>query len=115
MSFPNNPTAGKGAFTRPLESITNAYWQPEAIYKPQKTLQSYDHHLGFSIDKPRPLPSLTTVYNGGGGEVIGARQLVFTQFAEGVAPGGKLPYSGGRPLVSPQDLDFRREKFIRKV
>ena len=96
------------------QSMTHPYWQSDKIYRPELTLLGYDHHLGFHIEKPWPLPSTKAFYNGENA-VPGSRNLVFTQYTEPVAPGNVIPQSGGIPLVRPQELDFRREQYVHRI
>ena len=127
MAFPNNPPAFYPGSTFPpaaatlgrtfasnnanpmsgLKSLTNPYWVPEPELLPRTTQLQIDHHLGFSIPKPWPLPPPQTIYNGSG-PVPGVREMVFTQFTDSAPVGGKLP-SQIRPS------NFRREKFITRV
>ena len=114
MSFPNNPVYPGAAnpMLRGVTSLTNPYWIPEPELQAKNALLPIDHHLGFSISKPWPLPPPRTLYNGAG-PVPGVREMVFTQFTESNPVGGKLPYSGKRPLVRPSE--FRRSQFIHVV
>ena len=115
MAFHNPakyPAAGFQTAGRGLTSLTNPYWIPEPEMIPRTALLPIDHHLGFSIPKPWPLPSPQTIYNGAG-PVPGVREMVFTQFTDQTPVGGKLPSAGTRPLVQPSK--FRREQFIHRV
>ena len=113
MAFPHNPQMPK-SYVRKTESMTHPYWQSDKIFRPTRTLQSYDHHLGFTIEKPWPLPTMKAIYNGDNA-IPGSRDLVFTQYTTPVAVGNVLPQTGGYPLVKPQDLDFRREKYVHRI
>lgn len=124
MAFPNNPVYPGSAFapaatvnrtfrsdnaypTQFLQSQTNPYWVSEPEIRPRTTQLPVDHHLGFSIPKPWPLPAPQTIYNGAG-QVPGVREMVFTQFTDATPVGGKLP-SQMRPS------EYRREKFVHRV
>ena len=124
MAFPNNPVYPGSQFaptaailnrtfasgpnpTRFLQSQTNPYWISEPEIRPRTTQLPIDHHLGFSIPKPWPLPAPQTIYNGSG-QVPGVREMVFTQFTDATPVGGKLP-SQMRPS------EYRREKFVHIV
>ena len=116
MAFPHNPVyppvfQGREMGAQ-LSSLTNPYWMPEPELVAKTTQLPIDHHLGFSIPKPWPLPSPQMIYNGSG-QVPGVREMVFTQFTSPTAIGGKVPYAAKKPLVRPNA--FRREKFIRRV
>ena len=124
MAFPNNPSYPGSTFppavalsrtfasNNPnpmsgLKSLTNPYWVESPEFLPRTTLLPIDHHLGFSIPKPWPLPAPQTIYNGAG-PVPGVREMVFTQFTESLPISGKLP-SQSRPA------EFRREQFVHRV
>ena len=107
MAFPNNPARPPLA-TGGLTSLTNPYWVPEPEMIPRTALLPVDHHLGFSIPKPWPLPAPQMIYNGA--PVPGVREMVYTQFTDQTPVGGKLPSAGTRPLVQPSK--FRREQFV---
>ena len=113
MAFPHNPVyppvfQGREMGAQ-LSSLTNPYWMPEPELVAKTTQLPIDHHLGFSIPKPWPLPSPQMIYNGSG-QVPGVREMVFTQFTNATPVGGTLPHSGKRPLVRPSE--FRREQYI---
>ena len=87
-------------------SLTNPYWVPEPEMTPRTALLPIDHHLGFSITKPWPLPAPQTIFNGA--PVPGVREMVYTQFTDQTPVGGKLPST-----IRPSN--FRREEFIHRV
>ena len=111
MAFPNNPEAFyPGRLFNPMSgitSLTNPYWVPEPEIVAKTTQLPIDHHLGFSIPKPWPLPSPQIIYNGAG-SVPGVREMVFTQFTDSTPTGGRLPSQ-----MCPSE--FRREKFVHRV
>ena len=107
MAFPNNPARPPLA-TGGLTSLTNPYWIPEPEFIPRTALLPIDHHLGFSIPKPWPLPAPQMIFNGA--PVPGVREMVYTQFTDQTPVGGKFPQAG-----SIQPSKFRREQFIHRV
>ena len=113
MSFPNNVFMPK-SITGPMNgnaSITNAYWIPGNEFNQQSFIVPFDHQLGFSISKPWPLPTLSTIYNGSGA-VPGVQQMVLTQFTDSRAISNRVPMFATKPLIDPDQLRFRRENYI---
>jgi hypothetical protein len=73
-------------------------------------------NYGFLFRIPHPLPS-TAGYYYGENPVYGRRELVFSDQPEYFAVDGKIPASGGVPLVDPKDpiYKFKRSGVTKQM
>ena len=95
-------------------NLTNPYWSQPSYLKSQRGLKPMNNY-GFLFKLPHH-NVVTAGYYYGENPGYGRRELVFSDQPEYFAVDGKIPASGGLPLIDPKDpiFKFKRSNVTKK-